>query len=301
MEINQIIDDLSIVDSHYDEASFKDSLLRDANILKVIEELQLDEETIDNNLVVLMQYLRIIKKDPTLPKGMILDNYDAKLVCEEGVLHLDYQKKEALLLKEQKLAHLKNFLINHLSERLSMVSADDLKFDHYKEWADIKDIIRMRIDDKKGYFLHGNVGVGKTFLLVAKANQFASDGHSVCFVNVNRLLSEIKQSFNTSSDTLSVMLNKMKACDFLVLDDIGAESNTSWSRDEILFQVLDARMEQQKLTCFTSNLNREDLMTHFSVTNQLKDEIKAVRLMERIDVLSDFVLIVSKRGSLRKA
>ena len=94
---------------------------------------------------------------------------------------------------------------------------------------------------------------------------------------------------------------QLKNCEFLVLDDIGAESVTAWSRDEILFQILDYRMENEKLTCFTSNLNQSQLHQHFSKIGQTMDEVGVVRLMERINVLSEFVLIASSEKSLRRA
>ena len=46
----------------------------------------------------------------------------------------------------------------------------------------------------------------------------------------------------------------LKTSPILMLDDIGAESNSAWFRDEILMIVLEYRMMQELPTFFSSNL-----------------------------------------------
>lgn len=301
MEIKRAFESNEFDVSDFKQDQFKQDLLSDANILKVIEELQLDEEVIDDNLTVLSQYLRILRKDPSLPKGMFLDDYDVKLVHEMGILNINYQKKPELIQKEKEELYLKNVWINHFPSSFKTIKPENLSFAHYKEIGKVKDLVSLKIDSTKGYFVYGTVGIGKTYLLAAKAQQFAKEGHSVCFVNMNRILSELKQSFSTDEVFVAKTLNQLMNCEFLVLDDVGAETNTAWSRDEVLFQVLDYRMEHQKLTCFSSNLDEEKIAYHYGKTYQGFDEIKSVRIMERIHVLSDFLLLTSYSGSLRKA
>ncbi len=81
-------------------------------------------------------------------------------------------------------------------------------------------------------------------------------------------------------------LRKMKRADFLVLDDIGAETVTNWVRDDILLPVLDYRMENRKSTIFTSNSDFADLRERLMYNQRgQKDEMKADRIMERIRTL----------------
>ena len=79
----------------------------------------------------------------------------------------------------------------------------------------------------------------------------------------------------------------MKRADFAVFDDIGAESVTSWLRDEVLLPIFNERMDRQKLTWFTSNENFSSLENHYMYNQKSdKEELKAVRIMERIKSLS---------------
>lgn len=288
--------------AEFNKTKLKNELISDPNISKVIEELKLDDECIESNLTPLLQYQRFLMKDPSLPTGLLNKDYDVKVVNEQGVLRVDYQLKQELIELREKNAFLDNFWINHQSDQLKQITKDTIEFNHYRDLSGIKNVMKMKISDRRGFYLYGSVGVGKTYLLAFKANQFARAGHKICFVNYNRLLNELKQTFSQKDDDyFNQLMFKLKNCDFLVLDDLGAESVTSWSRDEILFQILDYRMDNDKLTCFTSNFNESQLYQHFSKVGQVIDEVGVVRLMERINVLSEFVLITSNENSLRRA
>ncbi len=87
----------------------------------------------------------------------------------------------------------------------------------------------------------------------------------------------------------------MKRADFAVFDDIGAESVTSWLRDEVLLPIFNERMDRQKLTWFTSNENFSSLENHYMYNQKSdKEELKAVRIMERIKALSKEMKITGK-------
>ena len=84
----------------------------------------------------------------------------------------------------------------------------------------------------------------------------------------------------------------MKKADYLFLDDIGSETVSEFVRDDILFRILDYRLENRLTTIFTSNLNTEDLLKHYQYDRKEKSNLmNARRLVERIEILSDnFVL-----------
>ena len=80
-----------------------------------------------------------------------------------------------------------------------------------------------------------------------------------------------------------------------MFDDIGAESVTSWLRDEILLPVFNQRMEQRRTTWFTSNESFVSLENHYMYNQKSeKEELKAVRIMERIKTLSKELKITGK-------
>ncbi|MEI7667764.1 MAG: ATP-binding protein [Erysipelotrichaceae bacterium] len=138
----------------------------------------------------------------------------------------------------------------------------------------------------KGFYLCGPGGVGKTYLAAAVCNYFAKKGFTVALVHIPSLSLNLKANMH-DDDYVDDMMSKMKRAKFLVLDDIGAESLSSWFRDEILLPLLNYRMEHAKMTWFTSNLKLDDLKEHLRFNQKGQDdELKANRLMERIKSLS---------------
>ena len=76
-----------------------------------------------------------------------------------------------------------------------------------------------------------------------------------------------------------------------MIDDIGAEKVTEWSRDEILGTILQERMTNHKVTFLTSNFNIEELENHLSCKGE--DVIKARRIIERIKQLTEDMELIS--------
>ena len=79
----------------------------------------------------------------------------------------------------------------------------------------------------KGLYLHGTFGCGKTYLISAAFNELAKKRITTEIVYYPELLRDLKSDFDTFSDRI-VYLEEV---DLLLIDDIGAEKVTEWSRD----------------------------------------------------------------------
>jgi primosomal protein DnaI len=145
----------------------------------------------------------------------------------------------------------------------------------------------------KGIYLNGNFGCGKTYLLSAMLNELAKDNYKVAMVYYPEFLRTLKESFNTT-DEFKNKFNYIKKVDILLLDDIGAETVTEWSRDEILGTLLQYRMEENLPTLFTSNLTIEELEKHLMSTSKDIDALKARRIIERIKQLTTNITMISE-------
>ncbi|KKB74892.1 MULTISPECIES: primosomal protein DnaI [Bacillus] len=133
----------------------------------------------------------------------------------------------------------------------------------------------------KGIYIHGRFGVGKTFMLAAIANELASKDHPSILVYVPEFVRELKNAIHDQS--LEEKLDMVKSTPVLLLDDIGAESMSSWVRDEVIGTILQHRMAQQLPTFFSSNFDPDELKHHFTYSQRgEKEDVKAARLMERV-------------------
>lgn len=138
----------------------------------------------------------------------------------------------------------------------------------------------------KGFYLYGKFGVGKSFVLGALANELASIKIRSVVVFVPEFLREMKNAIG--DNTLNEKIDYIKKAPVLMLDDLGAETMTAWTRDEILGgTIFHYRMAEQLPTFITSNFNYEELEHHLAQSQKGDIEVvKAGRIMERIKALT---------------
>ena len=191
-----------------------------------------------------------------------------------------------------------NIYYFNISENLknaSMASIDTSDKNRFETIKWINDFIKkyQKGVPIKGIYLNGNFGCGKTYLLSAMLNELAKKGYKVAMIYYPEFLRSLKESFN-GTDEYKIKFNYMKKVDVLLLDDIGAETLTEWSRDEVLGTILQYRMEENLPTLFTSNLSMKELENHLSTTNRDVDKVKARRIIERIKQLTTDVTMISE-------
>lgn len=181
-------------------------------------------------------------------------------------------------------AHKKNYAICDISESNLKTSLDTFDLsnetDYYKSVVELLQQWAVE-DSSKGFYIYGGIGAGKTYLACALCNDLTRKGKRVAFVNFPRLVSDIRNNV-AEKNYVDERLRKMRQAQLLVLDDIGAENMTAYIRDDILFTVLDYRMEQGYPTIFTSNCTLEKLAQRYLLVKGDEDQVKVARLMERI-------------------
>lgn len=143
---------------------------------------------------------------------------------------------------------------------------------------------------KKGLYLTGGFGTGKTYLMSYLLHELAKEGYTGVIVYMPDFCEDIK-SMIQDSNGLAETLEILKKTDLLILDDIGAENLTPWFRDHVLGSILNYRMNR-KPTFFTSNFDLEGLLEHLSYTSRDGyDENKGIRIMERIKHYTEVIHI----------
>ena len=208
--------------------------------------------------------------------------------------HLEFIYKPCKYYKEGKVKNTTTFF--ETPKVLQTASLSDLVME--KERSEIlkyiKDFLKKKVNNEetKGLYLSGSFGSGKSYLISALLNELSNKGFRTVNVYYPTLLKRLKASFN--EDNYDDVLDEIMTSDILLLDDIGAENNTSWARDEVLGTILQYRMDNDLSTFFTSNFTIDELEKILSETAKGTDEIKARRIIERIKYLTNELTLISK-------
>lgn len=178
--------------------------------------------------------------------------------------------------EELKKAQMKDIYTND-SKRLEVV-----------KW--LKEFIDEYPNNSKGLYLYGNFGCGKSYLISALFNELGKKKVKSAVVFWPEFLRDLKASFGVDFNS---KFEYIKRVPLLLIDDIGAENMTGWSRDEILCPILQYRMDEKLTTFFTSNLDLKALEQHLANTNNGVEVVKARRIIERIKQLTETKEMIS--------
>lgn len=122
----------------------------------------------------------------------------------------------------------------------------------------VRDLER-NLDAGHGVWLEGDVGTGKTTLAMLISKHALEAGRSVAIYSLPRLLSELRKTFDESSDTTYLqLLDSLTMVDLLHIDDVGAERTSEWVLEQ-LYSIVNARYEEQKSIVITTNLKYDRL------------------------------------------
>jgi DNA replication protein DnaC len=101
-------------------------------------------------------------------------------------------------------------------------------------------------------YLWGPRGTGKSHLAAAIAYARAGCGVEVAYVTVPRMLAFLREGFGDR--TADERLNYLCAVPLLILDDLGSEQQTEWSKAQ-MFLLINDRYLHERPTVITSNLS----------------------------------------------
>jgi len=283
--IQSVVGDIKNVEIN--EQEILTELLATKEIATFVQEHRLSEATIFANANTFYEYQKSLTephRNKQLEGCLVMNAYDK--------IEFAYRYTD----KMQETLELKEYIeCLYLDETLLHASINDFKGqrDSSAVVATLKLVkeIRKGLLPEKGLFVAGENGVGKTHLLLAIAKELSMCKHKSIIVFVPELIRMLKQ--NPFEANASV--RKLQAIPVLMLDDIGAEMQTSFSRDEVLLPILNSRMNSKKPTFFSSNFALPDLELHFTKTQYGENEpVKARRMLERIEALSDYVGLVGE-------
>lgn len=289
----------------------KEEILSHPRIKEFIEahKDELTQEIIDRSLTTfqecISQSVGCCKASNTKCCKNLQNGFYPNLVFVNNNVTIQYVQCEQYLLEKQQLETSKLLQSFSISPQILEANISQIDYDseeriaigkymakikqHYKENKELP---------KKGLYLHGIFGSGKSYILGAIANEFVKMRVHTFFVYVPELIIDLKNSIRTNE--FEEKMDNLKKIPILIMDDLGAEVNTEWSRDEVLGTIINYRMMHELPLFVSSNLNYEELEKYYSyVSKTVVDPFKGARISQRIQALTIPIGIEGKNNRKR--
>lgn len=271
----------------------------DKRIVDFLEKAQLDDKFLKANIQTFYDWIqtRNIADKCNLDEMCLLDGGYYEDLFYDGILNKQLVPCKHTMYKMSKDSYLNNYIVRHFPDSLADVTTEGIlnpnePITYLEKVAEI--VSYLEKPSGHGYYIYGEVGVGKTYLMSAITNVLAKAGKKIAFVHMPTLANDLK-SMISRRESIDGLLYKLKNVDVLVLDDIGSEGVSDWLRDDILLSILNYRMESNKTCFYTSNLSMDELFNYYSVNNKRAiNNLASQRLLERVRMTSKEINLVGK-------
>ena len=123
---------------------------------------------------------------------------------------------------------------------------------------------------KKGLYLHSNTrGSGKTLMAYILLNNLLNLNKRIYFTTSTELFFNLNKAIGENTGENFRIIEKCKKIEILFFDDFGTEKVSEYVNN-VLFNVIDHRLNNNKIIIFTSNKTIEDT----SIDEKIKSRIR---------------------------
>lgn len=184
--------------------------------------------------------------------------------CLEKISQQEQEEREKALEKERVLNKIKKYrdisvidkkLVNSRFENAEMT---DRHMSLCKRYAE--KFVKVGTAPQ-GLLMYGSVGTGKTFASACIANYLMDNNKTVLVMNLGLYLMKLKKEWDEAE---SNVLEYVKKCDLLIIDDFGVEKTTEFVLDKT-FALIDTRYRAEKPLIITTNLSQEKILDKFGL------------------------------------
>lgn len=274
------------------------ALMKEKHIQKFFKKHHLDASLMDDYWVELLDYnddfhiclsCQGLHQCPKETVGMqkVLCYYDGEIV-------LELQSCPFGKAIEEKRNLLDHFVMSNVSEELMLTDLSSLQMvqdaenlSPLRQNALVQILKYSQAPTAQGFFLHGPMSSGKTTLLAGLMNSLAKKDKQIGFVHFPTYLIDLKASFSSKDNEYA--MDRLLKVDYLVLDELGEENITTWSRDEILLTILSYRLLNHLPTFFTSMYGYNELKKVYTLKKG--DEIRANTIISKLKALSIEIML----------
>lgn len=114
----------------------------------------------------------------------------------------------------------------------------------------------------RSILMEGGTGLGKTHLSLAVAQRVIDRGFGVIYCSAPNILAVLEKE-HFSRDPVSSTQKHLEECDLLIIDDLGTEFATQFTRT-CMYNLINTRLSRNKSTIINTNLSVSEMRKAYS-------------------------------------
>lgn len=117
----------------------------------------------------------------------------------------------------------------------------------------------------KNFYIYGDPGVGKTFLLNCISKELIAQGKEVCYITASDMFHILYEQYYHSGqagEDLLKLAGRLREDSLLIIDDLGSENGTSFTMSQLL-SLVNHRLNHSRSTIITTNIDLKDIHGHY--------------------------------------
>lgn len=244
------------------------------------EKVKIEKDT-EINIKKIRREIKQIYKENNIPLNYLEPTYDCKFCKDTGIIEENGEikkckcYKQLIILEAFKSSNLNKIKTENFKTFDSSYYSDESNVEKYgsnisprKNIEKIKESVENFIENfdnvkESGILFSGKPGLGKTFMSNCIARELLLRGYTVLYQTAPTLLDTIiKYKFSKNSDEAEKIYSDIYSVDLLIIDDAGTE-NMNNQRHEELFELINARLLNNKKTIISTNLSIDELYINY--------------------------------------
>ncbi len=267
----------------------KEKLLKDNYVKEFLNKTNLPMEIFDKNM---SSFIQCVEDNKVCANCKGLSSCLKQLKGYKTIV--DYDRPKTINLAYSPCAYkleydkqANNYLYHDFNDDWMLSKIEDIVLNNARKSV-IKAVTSVLEGRSKSFYLFGKQGLGKSFLLATLCNEFINiTNKKVAFINTRKMVEKLRGIvFAKDNETYERIKDELKSVDLLVFDDLGAEKITDWSKEDVLYDILEARVQSELITLFSSEFSMNELKELYG--NDLKNR----RLVNIIANHSDEIELV---------